>query len=831
MGIKNILKLSAMAMILPGIAFGVQAQNPRGSNAATGRNASYVQEANANASLRRSATSVIARNVSANSKKHTVVNSRAAAVQRSVDAGRSVRSGNNVVSGGANVSRAAASNAVKKSGTVIHSSANKKNISSDKNTSRANKSRATAVFNDVSKIGGGYAACRDSYATCMDQFCAAANETYRRCFCSDRFTDFRDTANALDEALQMLADFQNNNLDAVDKTAAEVNAMYTATEGEAAIKRDTSASQKMLDNISDILAGKKKSTSKPSSNTGNSIGVLDLSGFSSSLDNVWGGGDAFGGGTSLFGENNDTTNLAEMEGKELFTSASNQCSQITREACNSDAMFNLARSSYSILVTQDCNLYEKNINAKKASVEETVRQAEKYLREARLEEYRAHNSADVNQCLTKVEEALKNPLACGPNYERCMDYTGQYINTTTGEPIYSKALFGLNNLIVLGDSADVLGANKGFNDFLDSKRMFAETALNSCRDIADTVWFEFKRSALIQIAQAQDTKIESVKDSCVATIKQCYDKQTGAMDSLDTTVGEGEQSSTKAISAVAARGMCYERVMACAALYGDPDGCQYDDKSKKLTPVPNKTCGLQALLAFVDTVDSVKVAEGCEVALEKYLATICPDEEIKDEEGTVIKTVKYGSCKTKQKQELRAALESRIKIFCATDLVKNDESNTIGTNEISAFNLEIRDRIIKDVFAELGIGFSVGCESLDGIWMNGGDIKNLNAADLHAEFYKKYYGVSIANASSVANLNLEDVGYCVSGNLKTTCLEQNRDPSDKNKMLEVALAEFDEALNQCVLTPAWYESRCDMLGGTYFNQQCEIQNIRSPNEK
>ena len=34
--------------------------------------------------------------------------------------------------------------------------------------------------------------------------------------------------------------------------------------------------------------------------------------------------------------------------------------------------------------------------------------------------------------------------------------------------------------------------------------MFATSALDTCRDIADVVWTEFKRSALIEIAQAQD---------------------------------------------------------------------------------------------------------------------------------------------------------------------------------------------------------------------------------------------------------------------------------------------------------------------------------------
>lgn len=80
--------------------------------------------------------------------------------------------------------------------------------------------------------------------------------------------------------------------------------------------------------------------------------------------------------------------------------------------------------------------------------------------------------------------------------------------------------------------------------------MFVTQALDSCRSIADTVWYEFKRTALIQIAQAQDAKIEEVKASCVQTMKNCYDEQTGAMEELAT---DKVASSTGALSAIAAR--------------------------------------------------------------------------------------------------------------------------------------------------------------------------------------------------------------------------------------------------------------------------------------
>lgn len=797
--IKKCLKLSILAVVIPVVAFAAQQQNPR---AASVRSTARSVETDSNSSIRRSATSVIARNAAVNSrKKHTVVTARPGTVKT-----ESVRSARPVITSNTTKSRAAApKSALVRSGNVINTTSNKK---TGTNTSRAASSRATAVFNDITKIGGGYSNCRDAYATCMDQLCANANDTYRRCFCSDRFQDFRDTADRLDDALRMLAEFQDNNLNAVDKTAAEVNAMYSATAGEEAIKKDTSASQKLLDSISDVLSG--KSSAQTTKQNLNSLGVLDLSGFGSMDD------DIFGGGSSSIFDTSSTPNVADLEGKALYDDASKQCSEITRESCGSDAMFNLARSAYSIMITQDCNAYEKNISAKKASVEETVRTAEKYLREARLEEYRAHNGQDVNECLSKVEEAIKNPMACGPNYEKCLDYTGMYINASTGEPIYSQALFGLNKLIVLDGSADVLSANSSFDKWLEDRKMFATTALDTCRDKADIVWTEFKRAAMIHIAQAQDEKIQEIKDSCVVTIKECYDEQTGALQDIDTT----KMQSTDAIAAVTARGMCYDRVQACAALYGDPDGCKYDDATKKLTVndkcktgTPDKPCkcGLQSLLTFVDTVDAVKVAEGCEAALTKYAKELCPESDVKDPEtGKIIENVEYGSCfttstgKKKSRSELRAAMDLRRKTFCAEDLVNNDESNTL--QEQNAFNVNIMEQIIKDIYASIQLTFTSGCtddKEINGIWVSADDIAKPNPAMLAQKFYKKYYGTEITDVKQVEEFNIPEMGWCVVGDTKSQC-----------EQLGTAYAEY-KTDQGCVLSDDWYKHVCeDILGGT-----------------
>lgn len=794
--------MSLIAVVAPGIAFAAQQQNPRGSSSSY-RSATRSADAIGSAAIRRSATSVIARSTSVNNRKNrAVVTARPSAARNAAVSVRSVRP----VITGANVARSA-------SGVSVVRSAMKPKVFGA-NVSRAGVARATAVFNDVSKIGGGYSNCRDAYATCMDQLCANANDTYRRCFCSDRFTDFRDTADKLDEALKLLADFQDNNLNAVDKTAAEVNAMYTATAGEEAIKRDTSASQKLLDSIGDVLSGKKTSE-QPKKQSSVSLGVLDFSSFSFNTDDVFGGGSG-----SVFGNSSGAeTDVAALEGKELYDNAAKQCSEITREACGSDAMFNLAKSAYSIMITQDCNAYEKNINAKKASVEETVRTAEKYLREARLEEYRSHNSADVNECLTKVEEAIRKPVACGENYEKCMDYTGLYINSSTGEPIFSQALFKLNSLIVLDGKADVLGANSQFDKWLDDKKIFAETALDTCRDQADTVWYEFKRSAIIQIAQAQDAKIQQIKDSCVATVKQCYDKQTGDLVSMDTTETQG----TVAIAAATARGMCYDRVQACAALYGDPDGCVYNDKDKKLTPAPagsGKTCGLQSLLTFVDTVDSVKFAEGCESVLTKYAAELCPDETVTTDEaeGDEI-VVKYGKCKDKSKNQVRAAMDVRMKTFCPKELVNEDGSRTIG--DATAYNTDIMNSIVKEIYNAMGLAFTSGCEDEGGVWVGSEVLKSPETNQIQQSFYKKYYGTTITSKKQITELKLDENGWCMEQTDETTALSNG----DIVGARCVAAGGTMDG-KQCTLPESWYQDSCvDTLGGTWQADGCLLDNI------
>ena len=875
-------KFIICAVFVPAVSFGATAPNMRGSSARDAGTNSKNLDAEPAVSIRRSATSVVARSGGQNGRLDRSVTDARSAVSRAATNRTNVvaRSGANTT----NVSRAAVNKAPK-----VRSASNVVNgiIRSNANVSRAGTARATAVFNDMSKIGGGYAACRDSYATCMDQFCANANDTYRRCYCSDRFIDFRKTADSLDQALTKLADFQNTNLDAVDKTAAEVSAMYSASEGEAAIKRDTSASQKLLNEISDLLSGKKSSYYKSSSSVsaGTSTGVLDFSGLFSSSDNdsdIWGGSSSV---ASMFdlGSSSRYMNMSDMEGDDLFNAANRQCSSISRGECGSDAAFNLARSAYSILITQDCNIYEKNINAKRESVQNTVRTAEKYLREARLDEYRAHNSADVNACLDAVESALRSPTACGENYERCLDYTGLYINNATGEPIYSKALFDLNNLIILDGSADVLSKNSKFENFLEEKKIYANSALDTCRGIADTVWYEFKRSALIQIAQAQDAKIQEVKDSCIQTMRDCYDQQTGALNNLG---GEKISQMTGAISAIAAHEMCRDSVLACAALYGDVDGCVYNDADKTLKQVEGRNCGLKSLLAYVNTVDSVRVAQSCETSMRSYAKELCSNDDDEYPWG----------CRLMSETQLSDALKKRAKNFCGADLIttggtgggavppvpgaaaklRGIVATRAATSQITGgdtaavptsagttltsvnqdLSAEITDTeniintVVADVKRDLTTTLGEMCNNVSGegqlFWaandsmidsneilrMSPTWLKKIFGTDSDLAFLNKYgvQGYTVRNENTKLELRIGGTnhsigwGVCIKPTQRQICAMQQALPK-----MSANYIGYNSTSKKCEISTedkykeGWYKTRCNQIDGYWSGQRCYVR--------
>ncbi len=808
LNILNTLSFATVACMLGGSVFAAPATNSRASSNTTVR----ADDATVNSDVvNRSAKTVLSAPVSNRTESDTKIINRGTTTATSssrvnATAARSATTSNVSRSATLNVSRSAVTpntsraavnpNVSRSATTNISRSATAPN--SARSATTPNVSRATAIYSDVSAIGGGYAACSTSYNTCMDQFCAVANDTYRRCFCSSKITDFRNTEAALDEARDLLVQFQDTNLSAVDKTAAEVNAMYTATIGESAIKDDVSGAQETLSMIGDLLSGRTPATNN---NTSTSLGVLDLSftDFSVNIDDVFGGSDG-----GLFGNNDSAPNLSEMEGQELYTQAHNNCIELTRGNCDSDAVMTMASSAYGILITQDCNLYEKSIDTKKQAVETAVADAERILREARLEEYQSNNSADVNECMTAVKEAITTDVACGEDYYRCLDYTGRYMSITTGEPIYSPMLFELVESINLYADGDILQNNTEFNAFLEDKKMFAETALGTCTDISELVWTEFKRTAMIEIAQAQDAAIEEIKSTCISTIGECYDTQTGAMLDLNTV-----SSSTADLAGIyAAEALCVDKVSACAALYGSPSNhetCNFDTQGR-LTNA--SACGLTALVSFIDTVNEVKVSEGCATIINEYTEELCGTNTgdsygypwgCRNRELGAVDNIAELANVTASSTNGEVAANS-ITGMLALKAVQACSDPSVETQNFAALPMDIQNQVvalIDYIQIELDYQLNETCENMNGLWATS-QLSNYNEFEDGTTMNTFYSSVYATGKTDVAT----SWGVCLENTTFVQCDAQG--------------ATYDATTDSCVFDDDWYQTRCEMLPAAFW---------------
>ena len=279
-----------------------------------------------------------------------------------------------------------------------------------------------------------------------------------------------------------------------------------------------------------------------------------------------------------------------------------------------------------------------------------------------------------------LRDAIFADTACGANYKRCLDPTGAYINGATGEPIYSPRLFQLEKTISLGGvdsmNQDILAQNPDYNRFLENYRNYVTRELDTCRDISDFVWTEFKRNAIIEIAQAQSAKIEEVKASCVDTMAECYDTQTNALKNMDKNTA----TTAAALGRYTARDMCREQVMACAALYGDNTGagCNFDSRGHLTNSAAE--CGLTSLIKYVQAVDSLSVAEKCENALSEYVTKLCTPDDSTYSYPYNCKNLTFGS--GNDNKDLRHILENFAIENCRDPL-----------KEASYANLEERTKI------------------------------------------------------------------------------------------------------------------------------------------
>lgn len=455
---------------------------------------------------------------------------------------------------------------------------NKKNVGRTIVPKQSVATRA-AYVTSTKTFGNTYNACRDAYFTCMDQFCATQNPTYRRCVCSSKLQSIQKQEQLLSQTADSLKNFDNLNISMIPKTSEEVHAMLTASDGETGLKKDTSASANTLKNISSILnESKSKSLS--------THGTLDIAG---DIKSIWNTTHLIGG-----------INIANLTGENLYNALHSQCYELIIPDCT-DSDLKMISSAYGMYIENDCSVLEENLKAKTTAANTSIRDTRNKMQDTRLENYNAHNSVNINDCVANVRKDITANPACGDKYVHCLDFSGKYLNITTGQPIYTPEFYQIENQISL--SGDILKnkQNSTYINQLNKKRDFATQSLDLCQENADVVWNEFLRQALVEIYQEQQSRVQTVKDECLQIVNECYLKKS---EQLKRLIGTDTKTNYNQLLELSEE-MCAEKLNTCGNLYGGGDE------------------GINILVATMTSVTDTTIEQSCTDLLNTFVQNLC----------------------------------------------------------------------------------------------------------------------------------------------------------------------------------------------------------------
>ena len=450
-------------------------------------------------------------------------------------------------------------------------------------TNRAATARTTTTQTiPTNTFDENYHNCYAAYFSCMDQFCATIDDHYRRCICSSKLDTVKTRENALSQTSTQLQDFKDLNIDAILKTPAEVKAMLTASEGETKLAgtRDNSASNKKLTAIGDVLK-------KAKTNSLSTAGTLDIAG---DIGQIWNTTDIVSG-----------ANISNLTGEPLYNAVHAQCAELVMPTCTSMTTLNMVASAYGMYIENDCAILLTALEKQSINANAAIRETNREMNAARLENYDAHNSTAINECIAGVRADITADTACGANYIHCLDLTGLYLDRATGNPIYSKNFYKLNDQISLSGNILTNSINAKLVTELNSKRKFAEHTLETCRDIADTVWDEYLRQAITEIYQGQQLRIQQVKNECMDVVNTCYDTKTERLRDYSNI----EEQMLLGTRLELSEEQCSEKLETCSNLYGGG---------------PN---GLERLVAEMRNIVNKKIAQNCLGTLRDYAKKLC----------------------------------------------------------------------------------------------------------------------------------------------------------------------------------------------------------------
>lgn len=432
-------------------------------------------------------------------------------------------------------------------------------------------------------FGPDYNSCHDAYFTCMDQFCANQDETYRRCVCSSKIEEIKSKERSLSQTADQLQDFKDLNIEIIPKTPGEVKAMMSESQGEATANasKDNSESESQLAGIQNILTNTKtKSLS--------TMGKLDIAG---DINQIWATTDLASGAT-----------IANLTGETLYNAVHSQCVALVADSCPTQAVLNMVVSAYGMYIENDCSVILNDIEKKHYAATSAIRETGREMGVARLENYNAHNATSINDCIAMIRKDITADTACGKDYVHCLDITGKYLNRDTGEPIYTPEFHNLEQQTSLSGNILTNPLNQLIVDELNRKKPFALHTLDTCRDLSDEIWNEFMRQAITEIYQGQQQKVRDVRSECLEVVNACYDEQTKSLKDFSNIKEQLLLGSRLELS----EEMCKEKLQTCSNLYST-----------------NTEDGLNLLLETMHNITDQKIAQNCAATLETFLKDIC----------------------------------------------------------------------------------------------------------------------------------------------------------------------------------------------------------------
>lgn len=335
--------------------------------------------------------------------------------------------------------------------------------------------------------------CQQKYDGCMDSFCMLDNDTGGRCLCSDKNAEF-DAILAeiekLDQQSYQMATFGVENIEMGD-------------DADAVIAKANAVAQSVLSQ------GEEKKTRR----------TLDLSMWDTPVD--------FDDDEDIFG----ASAVSPIDGKDgdaLHRAAAELCVAQIPE-CQSEIQ--MLQMMYAQRIKSDCAAYENSLKQQKNSSAQKLAAAERALREAALDQYRAANKYDLGQCTVEFKKCMQTTGGCGDDFSGCASIVAMDA-TNTRQSTSRQA----KNYQIKGVATNIEISASTY-DALMAKKPLCESITKSCVNVAGQVWDTFLREVAPQVKNAELIAEDKARQDCIGNISSCFQK--ACKDTMDPKDPDG----------------------------------------------------------------------------------------------------------------------------------------------------------------------------------------------------------------------------------------------------------------------------------------------------